>query len=132
MPIGSTSLGELPVTNSVGIINNIQELPNQQISNQQIPNQQISNQQIPNQQIPNPNMEMSRNIQSTRDLQDNSMKNNVISESRQIYNELVGQIQQADKTGATQIPSRDIPQNPNAVTMDETVKPKLYIRTGET
>ena len=120
MPIGSTSLGELPVTNSVGIINNIQEHPNQQMPNQQMPNQQM----------PNQNMEMPRNMESTRDLQDNSMKNTVISESRQTYNELVGQIQQADKTGATQLPSRDIPQNPNAVTMDETVKPN-YISEQE-
>ena len=41
------------------------------------------------------------------------------------YSEIIGQIQHADKMGATRLPSRDIPQNPNTITMDESVKPNF-------
>ena len=93
--IGITNITELPVTNSVGIVN-----PSMQESDIN------SNRQIPK-------------------IQNNDIKNSVVMDnniSQTSYNELVGQIQQADKLGVTQLPSRDIPNNTENIVMDDKTK----------
>lgn len=127
--IGTTNIGELPITNNVGIVNN-QDLQ----GIQPIQQQRITN------------IESGEKLYLTND---NNIQNSIIGQSsqpglsaqsshpvntnpntQQTYNELVGQIQQADKMGATQLPSRDIPQLTNDITMDETTKPN-YIPEQE-
>ena len=93
--IGTTNITELPVTNSVGIVN-----PSMQESDIN------SNRQIPK-------------------IQNDNIKNSVVMDntiSQTSYNELVGQIQQADKLGVTQLPSRDIPNNTENIVMDDKTK----------
>ena len=120
--IGITNIGELPITNNIGIIND-QEL--QGIQRQPIQQQGITNIETGHKQYLS---------------NDNNMQNSIIGQSshpvntnpntQQTYNELVGQIQQADKMGATQLPSRDIPQITNDITMDTSTKPN-YIPEQE-
>ena len=120
--IGITNIGELPITNNIGIIND-QEL--QGIQRQPIQQQGITNIETGDKQYLS---------------NDNNMQNYIIGQSshpvnsnpntQQTYNELVGQIQQADKMGATQLPSRDIPQITNDITMDTSTKPN-YIPEQE-
>ena len=59
--------------------------------------------------------------------------------SQNIISQLVSGLQQASKTGGTQLPSRDIPSNPSHITQDEQVKPNFvpspppdYIQKYET
>jgi len=113
--IGVTSIGELPVTNSVGIVNNQPGL------------QPIQQERIMNIESGQNNMQNSIIGQDPRQSSHPVTTN---SNTQQTYNELVGQIQQADKMGATQLPSRDIPQITNDITMDETTKPN-YIPEHE-
>lgn len=120
--IGVTNIGELPITNNVGIINDkeLQGIQRQPIQQQGITNIETGDKQY----LSN----------------DNNMQNYIIGQSshpvntnpntQQTYNELVGQIQQADKMGATQLPSRDIPQITNDITMDTSTKPN-YIPEQE-
>ena len=116
--IGTTSINELPVTNSVGIINQNTQMstapPQMQNINTQSSNISSSNSEIP--KIVNDNI-----------------KNSVVMDSNNTqnsYNELVGQIQQADKLGVTQLPSRDIPNNSENIVMDNQTKPN-YIPEQE-
>ena len=118
----STNINDLPIINQVGIINNDQNNIQQNI--QQNVQQNVQ--------------------QNSRNLEINTINSNV--ENRVIeeksttnYNEIIGQIQQADKQGATQLPTRDIPIDTNQVTMDNEIKPNYippppedYIRNFET
>ena len=64
---------------------------------------------------------------------ENNLKNTVVMENninQQSYNELVGQIQQADKLGVTQLPTRDVPNNTDNIVMDDQSKPN-YIPEQE-
>ena len=121
--IGITNIGELPITNNVGIINNQEQ---QEIKRQQPIQQQglMNIESGQNQYLSNDN-----NIQNTI-IENSSHPINSNQNTQQTYNELVGQIQQADKMGATQLPSRDIPQITNDITMDTTTKPN-YIPEQE-
>ena len=103
--LATTTIPDLPITNSVTIINNIKPIQQDKIMN-------IESQQL-NQMNQQPN------------LVDNNIKN-VVDESQQhSYNEIISQIQQADKLGATQLPSRDIPQNTDNIIMDQQTKPNF-------
>jgi len=46
-------------------------------------------------------------------------------ENQKMMNELVAGIQQASATGATQLPSRDIPMDQNTITQDPAVQPNF-------
>lgn len=120
--IGVTSIGELPITNGIGIVNNKEQ---QEIQRQQ----PIQQQGIMNIESNEKQYLSSDNIQNTI-IGQTSHPVNTNSGTQQTYNELVGQIQQADKIGATQLPSRDIPQISNDITMDTSTKPN-YIPEQE-
>ena len=108
----STNINDLPVINQVGIINNDQQ------------NNMLQN---------NANIEINT-------IKNSNVENRIIEEkSSTNYNEIIGQIQQADKLGVTQLPSRDIPIDTNQVTMDNEIKPNYippppedYIKNFET
>lgn len=58
--------------------------------------------------------------------ENNNNSNNDVpsaSDNQKIMNELVSGIQQASASGATQLPSRDIPMNTNNITQDPTIQP---------
>ena len=107
--LGATQINDLPVSNN--------------ITSQILPQQQQQQQQ--------------QNNQSMKDLVSNNIKNEISStytpnvnneptnNNSTNYNELIGQIQHADKMGATKLPSRDIPQNQNNIIMDENIKPNF-------
>ena len=86
---------------------------------QQIPQQQSQNNIIlktndvisqSNNQLPNP------------PIQTNNPEN-TIQNNNPNYNELVNQLQEASRTGATTLPSRDIPMDSTQVKNDVEVKP---------
>ena len=111
--IGTTSITDLPITNSVGIINQ----PIQSSIN-------VNPESIPT------NL---RNDAIQSSMENNTVKNTVVMDnavSQTSYNELVGQIQQADKLGITQLPSRDVPSNTDNIVMDDQTKPN-YIPEQE-
>lgn len=117
--IGTTSINELPITNNVGIVN----------QNMQPPSINIPEMQTPNMQQPTVSNNNNGNINMLSD----NVKNSVVMDSNNTqnsYNELVGQIQQADKLGVTQLPSRDIPNNSENIVMDDKTKPN-YIPEQE-
>ena len=117
--IGTTSINELPLTNNVGIVN----------QNIQPPPINVSEMQTPNTQPPTVSNNNTGNINMLND----NVKNSVVMDSNNTqtsYNELVGQIQQADKLGVTQLPSRDIPNNSENIVMDDKTKPN-YIPEQE-
>ena len=110
---GTTQINDLPVANSVGIINNMGAQQQQQPIK---PMTDLVSNNIKNEITYNPTVETSNNNSSgVRNYANNGTN----------YNEIIGQIQHADKMGATKLPSRDIPQNPTTITMDENVKPNF-------
>lgn len=125
--IGTTHISELPISNNVGIINEpIQQ--NMQPPNMQQPNMQPPNMQQNIKELPGQPANYNRELQNM----DNS-KQSVVMENNNTqnsYNELVGQIQQADKLGITQLPSRDIPNNTENIVMDQETQPN-YIPEKE-
>tara|TARA_B110000503_G_C7090581_1_gene389219 strand:+ start:462 stop:1124 length:663 start_codon:yes stop_codon:yes gene_type:complete len=110
--IGSTNISELPVTNNIGIVNQPIQ-PQMQPQQQQMQSQQ--QQQMQSQQMRS-NVELNIEPKPQGVTMDTST-------TQSAYNELVGQIQQADKLGVTQLPSRDIPNNTDRVVMDQEIQP---------
>ena len=107
--IGSTNISELPINTSLSSNNPPMQQPTMQQSTMQQPTmQQIS--------------QLDSNSKNTV-----IMDNNITQKS---YNELVGQIQQADKLGVTQLPSRDVPNNTDNIVMDNQTNPN-YIPEQE-
>jgi hypothetical protein len=53
----------------------------------------------------------------------NTIPNNSFSLDQTTINQIVNGLQQASVTGATTLPSRDIPQNTNTIIQDEQIKP---------
>ena len=127
--IGSTSISELPITNNVGIVNQEKMQPTMQ-SNMQ-PTMQ-SNMQPTMQSNMQPTMQpnMQPTMQPTREQNVNINITDKNVNDQVAYNELVGQIQQADKLGVTQLPSRDIPNNTDNIVMDNQTNPN-YIPEQE-
>ena len=107
--IGSTNISELPVTNNIGIVNQPIQ-PQMQPQQQQMQSQQMQSQQMRS------NVELNIEPKPQGVTMDTST-------TQSAYNELVGQIQQADKLGVTQLPSRDIPNNTDRVAMDQEIQP---------
>ena len=110
--IGSTNISELPVTNNIGIVN-------QPIQPQMQPQQPQMQQQ---QQQMRSNTDMRSNVELNIEPKPQGVTMDT-STTQSAYNELVGQIQQADKLGVTQLPSRDIPNNTDRVVMDQEIQP---------
>ena len=110
---GTTQINDLPVANSVGIINNMGAQQQQQPIK---PMTDLVSNNIKNEITYNPTVETSNPNSS-------GVRNNPNNGTN--YSEIIGQIQHADKMGATRLPSRDIPQNPTTITMDENVKPNF-------
>ena len=115
--IGSTNISELPVTNNVGIVN-------QPIQQQQMQPQPMQPQQTPQTQQ---NTSMRSNVELYIEPKSQQQQSQGVTMDTAVnqsaYNELVGQIQQADKLGVTQLPSRDIPNNTDRVVMDQEIRP---------
>lgn len=126
--IGSTNISELPVTNNVGIVNQpIQQMQQmQQMQSQQMQPQQMQPQQYTQQTQQNTSMRSNVELYIEPKSQQQQQSQGVTMDTavnQSAYNELVGQIQQADKLGVTQLPSRDIPNNTDRVVMDQEIKP---------
>ena len=118
--IGSTNISELPVTNNVGIVN--QPIQQQQMQPQQMQQQPQQTQHTQQNTSMRSNVELYIEPKSQQQQQSQGVTmDTAINQSA--YNELVGQIQQADKLGVTQLPSRDIPNNTDRVVMDQEIKP---------
>jgi hypothetical protein len=79
-----------------------------------------------------PNMQstMQSNMQPIREQNVNINITDKNVNDQVAYNELVGQIQRADKLGVTQLPSRDIPNNTDNIVMDNQTNPN-YIPEQE-
>lgn len=107
--IGTTNIAELPVTNNIGIIN-------QPIQSQESYSRQQMQSQPPQNNNARQNVELYIEPKSQGVTMDTAV-------NQTAYNELVGQIQQADKLGVTQLPSRDMPNNTDRVQMDQEIRP---------
>ena len=93
--IGTTSLDKLPTTNEINETpNNIVQQPNINSNNLQLSNNQLSNNQLSNNQLNNNELDINR---------------------------FVNDIQKASSSGVLNLPSRDIPQNPNNITSDSII-----------
>lgn len=120
--IGSTNISELPVTNNVGIVN--QPIQQQQMQQQPMqPQQQMQQQQQQTQQNTSMRSNVELYIEPKSQQQQSQGVTMDTAVNQSAYNELVGQIQQADKLGVTQLPSRDIPNNTDRVVMDQEIRP---------
>ena len=109
--IGTTNIAELPVTNNIGIVN-------QPIQSHQSYSQHPQIQQQPQQQ----NNNARQNVELYIEPKSQGVTMDTAG-NQSAYNELVGQIQQADKLGVTQLPSRDMPNNTDRVQMDKEIRP---------
>ena len=102
--IGTTSLDKLPTTNEIiETPNNIVQQSNINSNNLQFSNEQLSNEQLSNDQLNNNALDINR---------------------------FVNDIQKASSSGVLNLPSRDIPQNPNNITSDERVKENYIPNTN--
>lgn len=128
-------------------ITNINDLPNNNNSNEFVNQNQIQSQS----QSQNQNITISQNqvlSQNNNSLENPNIYNPNISnqknqENQNVYNEMIGQIQQisSNNNNNIDIPSRDIPINPNTIVQDSTIKPNYipnsksqedYIKNYET
>lgn len=107
--IGTTSLDKLPTTNEIiKTPNNIVQQSNINSNNLQFSNEHLSNDQLSNDQLSN-----------------DQLNNNELD-----INRFVNDIQKASTSGVLNLPSRDIPQNPNNITSDERVKENYIPNTN--
>lgn len=116
--IGTTNISELPITNNVGIVNEPMQQGIQPGIQQGMPPEVLSDMRS--------NIQLDIKNKSSATVDSNNTKNSVVMDNaitQSSYNELVGQIQQADKLGVTQLPSRDIPNNTDTVVMDDQTQP---------
>ena len=60
------------------------------------------------------------------------IQQNIMQKPNPNYNEMINQLQQAIHSGATNLPSRDIPIDPNIVNNDPTTKPNYVPQTNNT
>ena len=112
---GTTSIMQLPNSNIQ------QQLPSQQLPSQQLPSQQLP-QQVP-QQLP----QLPQQMQQTQQLPSQQFTtneiNSVVNNGDTNYNELINQLQKASSSGATSLPTRDIPMDMNKINIDNEIKP---------
>lgn len=112
---GITSINDLPSSLSGNIPAQKQQinLPNNIVLKQK----EISQ---PNTQMQNPPPQIQ------------SLQQNIEQQPNQNYNEMINQLQKAIHSGATNLPSRDIPIDPNLVNNDPTTKPNYVPQTNNT
>ena len=103
--VGTSNIAELPFNNIP--LNNIETTENRVIENK-IQNE-INNRDNQTQMVNNPNRELSNNL---------DQGNNKLE-----YNTMISDLQKASQSGATSLPSRDIPMNTNGITQDEQIQP---------
>ena len=140
----TTSLNDLPIDNnssSAPIQQVVQGQPNTLPTNQQM--QQLQQQQsqqgnitLETSEIQPQNVKQANPPQYVPPDQERAPPEPL---SQNMISQLVSGLQQASKTGETQLPSRDIPVNPSHITQDEQVKPNFvpssppdYIQKYET
>lgn len=132
----TTSLNDLPIDN------NTTAAPLQSVA-QQTPQQPVPQQQAPQQNITLQTSEVQpQNVKQANPPQyvppdKETQPPELLSQN--MISQLVSGLQQASRTGETQLPSRDIPVNPSHITQDEQVKPNFvpesppdYIQKYET
>ena len=81
--------------------------------------------ETPNNIVQQPNIN-SNNLQ----LSNNQLSNNQLNNNELDINRFVNDIQKASSSGVLNLPSRDIPQNPNNITSDERVKENYIPNTN--
>ena len=102
---GTSSIAELPFNNMP--LNTVETSENRVIENK-IQNE-LNNRDSQTQIVNNPNRELSNNLEQG---------NNKVE-----YNTMISDLQKASQSGATSLPSRDIPMNTNNITQDEQIQP---------
>ena len=102
---GTSSIAELPFNNMP--LNTVETSENRVIENK-IQNE-LNNRDSQTQIVNNPNRELSNNLEQG---------NNKVE-----YNAMISDLQKASQSGATSLPSRDIPMNTNNITQDEQIQP---------
>ena len=113
----TTSLSALPQNNNVQASENI-TLQTNEISGQN------TNQGQPVQQLP----QSQQNIKQPNPPQyvpPNSQQQPPAQLSQSMINQVINGIQEASKTGGTELPSRDIPIDPSRITQDQQVQPNF-------
>ena len=121
MNLGVTNINELPSNNNQNENIYISQMPSNTITQNEVISQNNNSMQNPN--IYNPEISHEKN-----------------KENQNIYNEMVGQIQQISNNSNISIPSRDIPNNTNNIVQDTEIKPNYipkqcnndYIKNYET
>ena len=133
METQTTSLSQLP---------NYQTNTNNQFVQQQQPQQQQNNIILKTNEIISESTNQLPNLQPQlqQPIQQQQQVNSIQNDNPN-YNELVNQLQEASRSGATELPSRDIPMNQQQVKNDVEVKPNYipepkyqedYIKNQET
>ena len=136
METQTTSLSQLPnyQTNTNNQFVQQQQQPQQQQNNIILKTNEIISEST--NQLPNLQPQLQQPIQQQQQQQINSIQNDNPN-----YNELVNQLQEASRSGATELPSRDIPMDQQQVKNDVEVKPNYipepkyqedYIKNKET
>lgn len=105
--MGTTNITELPFNNVP--LNSVEDGGNKIIENK-IQNE-LNNRDQQTQIINNPNKELSNNLEMNNNNGD--------------YNTMINELQKASQSGATSLPSRDIPMNTNNIVQDEQVQPNF-------
>ena len=114
---GTTSISQLPMSNQTVQVNNT-------IAQESTINSSNNN-----------NIVLTKNEVITNNNQglQNSLQNPVENISNQTnYNEMIGQLQSANASGATSLPTRDIPIDPNLVNNDVEIKPNYIPQSKNT
>jgi hypothetical protein len=122
---GMTSISQLPPSGQVlgndQIPQNTNQNQNQNMNNIVLTKNEIIDEPTSQMQLQNPGMQQAP--QTSLPQNNNNNINN--GNNNNNYNELISQLQQASAAGATGLPTRDIPINPNMVSNDVETKPNF-------
>jgi len=108
----ASSVEQFPQTTNIAMNTNPNSNNNIMLTKNEVIGEATSQMQNPMMQIQQGQQNLEQNVQQGQSGQNN-------------YNELINQLQQASSSGATSLPSRDIPSNPIAVANDIEVKPNF-------
>lgn len=111
--VGTSNITDLPF-NSVPL-NTVETSENRVIENK-IQNE-LNNRDNQTQIVNNPNRELSNNLEQ--------------GNNKQEYNTMISDLQKASQSGATTLPSRDIPMNTNNIIQDEQIQPNYIPNNDE-
>lgn len=121
---GVTSINQLPASNQ--IMSNVEQIPqNTNINMNTNPNMNNNIILTKNEVISESNNQMQNPLPNPMQNSMPQQQNTEMPPSQNNYNELINQLQQASANGATGLPSRDIPTDPNVVNNDVQVKPNF-------